>query len=187
MPLFVFALLYISIITIIYGSEFASVSTPFRIFALFKIVYALANASFAMPIFYLINKNAIGLYLRISAGILNLILDVVLIPRYGVLGAVFATGFSTALIGLLEIGVVIKTIKTKLPLIFDLKVFLVFSIALLPTLLIKGETVISLILRGFIYGITSISLMMIFKPIEEQDKQFMKSASESLYRVLRYF
>ncbi len=188
LPLFVFALLYApSIIMIIYGSEFASVSAAFRILALFKIVYVLTNASFALPVFYLINKKAIGLYLRISAGVLNLILDVVLIPRYGVLGAVFATGFSTALIGLLEIGVVIKAIKAKLPLIFDLKIFLVFSIALLPTLLIKGETVIPLILKGFIYGITSIPLMMILKPIEEQDKQFVKLASEPLYRLLRYF
>lgn len=188
LPLFAFALLYApSIITIIYGSEFASVSAAFRIFMLFKIVYVLTNASFAMPVFYLINKKTIGLCLRISAGILNLILDVLLIPRYGILGAIFATGFSTALIGLLEIGIVIKTIKAKLPLIFDLKIFLVFSIALLPTLLIKGETVIPLILKGFIYGIISISLMMILKPIEKQDKQFVKSASEPLYRLLRYF
>lgn len=187
-PVFAFALLYApSIIRIIYGEAFNSASGPFRILASFNMMYALLNASFAMPVFYLINKKTIGLCLRISAGILNLILDIILIPKYGVFGAVFATGSSMALIGMLEIGVVIKNIQARLPLVFYSKIILVFGLALLPTLLIGGETIIPIILKAVIYGISSIILMWLFKPMEEQDKLFVRSASEPLYQLVRYF
>jgi O-antigen/teichoic acid export membrane protein len=187
-PVFAFALLYVpSIITIIYGEAFSSASGPFRILAGLKMVYVLMNASFAMPVFYLISKKRIGLCLRISAGILNLILDIILIPKYGVLGAVYATGASMALIGILEIGVVIKSIQARLPLVFYSKIILVFGLALLPTLLIGGETIIPIILKGVIYGISSIMLMWLIKPMEERDKLFVKSASEPLYQLVRYF
>lgn len=187
-PVFAFALLYApSIITIIYGEAFSSASGPFRILASFKMVYALLNASFAMPVFYLISKKRIGLCLRISAGVLNLILDIILIPEYGVIGAVFATGSSMALIGILEIGVVVRSIPARLPFVFYSKIMLVFGLALLPTLLIGGETIIPIILKGVIYGISSIMLMWLIKPMEERDKLFVKSASEPLYQLVRYF
>ena len=187
-PVFAFAILYApSIITIIYGEAFSLASGPFRILASFNMVYILLNASFAMPVFYLINRKKIGLCLRISVGILNLILDIILIPKYGVFGAVFATGASTALIGILEIGVVIKDIQARLPLVFYFKIILLFSLALLPTLLIGGETIIPIILKGVVYGVSSVILMWFLKPIEARDKQFVKSASEPLYQVVRYF
>ena len=187
-PVFAFALLYApSIITIIFGGDFRLASGPFQILVTFNLVYALLNASFAMPVFYLINKKRIGLCLRISAGILNLILDIILIPKYGMLGAVYATGASMALIGILEIGVVIKNIQARLPLVFYSKIILVFGLALLPTLLIGGETIIPIILKGVVYGISGIILMWLLKPMEERDKLFVKSASEPLYQVVRYF
>jgi len=187
-PVFAFSLLYApSIITIIYGEAFSLACRPFRILVSFKVMYILLNASFAMPVFYLINKKRIGLCLRISAGILNLILDIMLIPKYGVFGAVFATGFSMAIIGILEIGVVIKSIQARLPLVFYSKIIIVFGLTLLPTLLIGGETIIPIILKGVVYGISSIILMWFIKPMEEQDKLFVKSASEPLYKLVRYF
>ena len=187
-PVVAFALLYSrSIITIVYGDSFGLASELFCALVYFNIIYNLLNASFSMPVFYLINKKTIGVFLRCSAGILNVILDIILIPKYGVFGAIFATGVSTALIGILELGVVIKNTKARLPLIFYSKIILIFSLALLPTLLFGGETVMPIILKGIIYAISSIILMWLLKPIEEQDKQFIKSASGPLYQLVRYF
>lgn len=188
LPVFAFVFLYApSIITIIYGEVFSPASKLFRILVSFKMVYVLMNASFAMPVFYLINRKKIGLYLRILAGVLNLVLDIILIPKYGVIGAVFATGASIALIGVLEIGVVIKNIHARLPILFYLKIMVVFGLALLPTLLIDGETIFPIIFKGVIYSVNSVILMWFLKPIEEQDKQFVKSASEPLYKIIRHF
>lgn len=188
LPVFAFVFLYVpSIITIIYGEVFSPASEIFRILVSLKMVYVLMNASFAMPVFYLINRKKIGLYLRIFAGILNLVLDIILIPKYGVIGAVFATGASIALIGVLEIGIVIRNIHARLPILFYFKVMVVFGLALLPTLLVDGETFFPIIFKGVIYSISSVILMWFLKPIEEQDKQFVKSASEPLYRIIRHF
>ena len=187
-PIAVFSLLYASqIITIIYGNVYALASGPFRILVSLKIIYVLLNASFAMPVFYLINKKKVGLGLRIAAGLLNVILDIILIPKFGMYGAVFATGFSLALIGILEIGIVVKNIQARLPFAFYSKIIFVFGLALFPTLLITGETIMFIVAKGIVYVVSSIVLMGLVKPLEERDKQFVKSANESLYRLIKFF
>ena len=187
-PVVAFGLLYAPlVINIIYGENYISASEPFRILVSFSLLYNLLNASFSMPVFYLINKKRLGLFFRISAGVLNLILDIILIPKYGILGAVFATGFSTALIGFFEIGVVIRNIQARLPILFYIKILMVFTLALIPTLLISGESVLYIILKGIIYGISSILLMLLIKPMESKDKDLIKSSSNLLYQLVKYF
>jgi len=159
-PVVAFGLLYSPlVIKVLYGEDFILASEPFRILVSFSLIYNLLNASFSMPVFYLINKKKLGLIFRISAGILNVILDIILIPKYGILGAVFATGSSTAIIGLFEIRVVFKNIPARLPFVFYLKIILIFGLALLPTLIVGGESIISIIMKGIIYGISRIFLV----------------------------
>jgi len=185
-PFYTFAMLYApSIITIIYGAEYQAASTAFRLFALLHLLYLATNVTSSTSAFYLINKKRVALCLRVSAGIINLVLNIILIPRYGIFAAIFATGFSTMLMGLLEFVVINREIKAKLPLVFYSKIFVVFSIALLPTLLVGGSGMIVFVLKGFIYGISSLGLMMLLKPIEKQDKQFVKAAHRPLYMLIK--
>jgi len=58
---------------------------------------------------------------------------------------------------------------------------------LFPTLLITGETIMFIVAKGIVYVVSSIVLMGLVKPLEERDKQFVKSANESLYRLIKFF
>lgn len=187
-PFFFFSLFNVySIIGVLYGEEYINAAPIFQIIALFKLMYVFSGASFAMPVFYLIRKKKIGLALRTSTGLMNLVLDIILIPMYGVMGAVFATGFSTFIIGLIEIGVVFKNIPVKYPFLFVAKLISICLLALVPSFFITGDNIFSLLLAGISYVLAFVFFMAIFKPIGDEEKELIKGVNEKVYKVIRWF
>jgi O-antigen/teichoic acid export membrane protein len=187
-PFFFFSLLKAkTIFNVLYGVEYINAYSIFLVFALLTVMYNFTGASYAMPVFYLIKKKQIGLVLRTSAGLMNLILDIILIPIYGVMGAVFATGFSMFIIGLMEIGVVLKNIPAKYPFLFVAKLISICSLALVPSLLITGDNLFSLVLAGIIYVLAFVVFMAIFKPIGDEEKELIRGVNEKVYKVIKWF
>jgi O-antigen/teichoic acid export membrane protein len=188
MPFFFFSLLKAkSIFNVLYGVEYIGAYSIFLVFVLLRIMYVFTGASYAMPVFYLIRKKQMGLVLRTSAGLMNLILDIILIPIYGVMGAVFATGFSMFIIGLLEIEVVLKNIPAKYPFLFVAKLISICLLALVPSLLITGDNLFSLVLAGIIYVLAFVFFMAIFKPIGDEEKELIRGVNEKVYKVIKWF
>lgn len=187
-PIYVFAIFNAEIIIeVLYGTQFSEVASYFKIFAAFSSIAILVGSCFCMPIFYLIQRKTTGLKIQLAGGILNLVLNFILIPPYGVVGVVVATGFSLALTGITKMLFVHYYTKAKLPLLFELKILIACFIALLPAIFVHGTDLISLLLKIIIYGIMLIAVLYLLKPLSDQTKELVKTLDNQAFAFVKYF
>ena len=100
--------------------------------------------------FYAIGKEKIVLFTRILAGILNLILDIILIYFFGVLGALIATGISVIVVCWLELYFIYFHLGTKYPTAFLIKSLICLSLAGFIASRFSGLSILNLVMYVFI-------------------------------------
>ena len=187
-PFYIFALFYApSIFKVFYGSEYLNASDILRVFVLSITIRIIVGSSFCMSAFYLLNLKRKGLSIQILGGIMNLVLDLILIPLYGVWGAVAATAFSLALAGVGQSFVLSRKIGVLPPFLFTGKIILACLLAMIPTLLIKLSSIYALLMAGILYGVTFLITMTILKPLGKEEKEMVRIVNPQLAAVVRYF
>ncbi|MBI4744254.1 MAG: polysaccharide biosynthesis C-terminal domain-containing protein [Actinobacteria bacterium] len=136
---------------------------------------------------YALNKEKIVLATRGVGAVLNIILDIILIPRYGAIGAVVATGSVGILLVLTEMTILRRYIKTRFPLVFALKIFLAGALGIFMASLIKPVNGIQLCFAALIYFVIFIIGVLILKPFSEDDKEVLSKIHPVVEMVVKYF
>lgn len=188
LPIYIFAIFNSHIIIeVLYGNQFSEAALYFKIIAVFTCISILVGSTFCMPVFYLIRRKAVGLKIQFVGGIVNLILNLILIPIYGVLGVVVATGVSISLTGVIEMFFVRYYINAKLPLRFESKIVLAGIMAALPAVLINSNSLISLLLKIVVYMIGLTAMLFLLKPFSSMSKDLIKNVDDRLYAFIKHF
>jgi O-antigen/teichoic acid export membrane protein len=188
LPIYMFALLHAySIFKIFYGVEYVGTSGILQLFIISTALRIIIGSSFCMPAFYLLQQKRNGVYVQIAGGVVNLILDVLLIPLYGVWGAVWATSFSLVMTGIGQVVILSRKIEIVPPFVFAGKIMIACTIALLPTFFFEIFNVYLLLAAGLVYGILFILTIAVLKPLDEQEKEMVKAVSPQFAAVVRYF
>jgi len=137
---------------------------------------------------YVLNQERMILLLRLSMGILNLGLNYFwLIPRYGALGAVIATGITGVLVIVWEITLIGSRITIHYPVLFTLKIVAASVAAAFLSILIPLTGILGLLAKGFVYLGTVAVLAFLFKPLGDRDRELLTTAAPWLGRTARYF
>ena len=130
-PIFLFSIFNAEIIiNYLFGSQFEKSANLFQVLGFFFMFSLFLGSGLNVTTLYSIHKEKMVLYLRILIGVINLVLDIILIPKYGALGAVMATGVATIAIISLEFSLVKNILKFKYPFLFVVKLGVASIIAL---------------------------------------------------------
>lgn len=187
-PAYVFALTYAdSIVLMLYGSQYDGAIILFRITILFAFVRMLFGAILCDPIFYLLKRKTIYLKIFLLGGLLNVLLDLLLIPWIGVVGAVIATSFSTVITGLFALVYLFKFINITIPVKFEIKILSICVLALIPTLMWGSDNLFLLIMKGLAYALFIVVFMVIIKPLNDGERNLLKEIDSRLYAVAKFF
>ena len=187
-PLYAFAIFNAKIIIeVLYGNQFSEAALYFKIFAGFSCVSILVGSSFCSPVFYLLRRKKLALKIQFAGGILNIVLNIILIPKYGVWGVVVATGFSQSLAGIIKMLFVRHYIKVDFPLIFEIKILLACIIALIPVAFVNGSGLILILIKITIYSLGFAAILFLIKPLSEEAKAFVESADKRIFALVRFF
>lgn len=188
MPIFVFAVFQADIIIqLLYGKQYLEAVIYFQTFALLACVSILSGSSFCMPVFYLINKKTLGLIIQIAGGLLNIVLDIALISKFGVLGIVIATSFSHALIGVVQMFFVLHYTKAPFPFLFEAKILLICIIALFPVYFLEGDGIFAIISKMILYGIGFTLAAFLLKPLDQKNREMILHVDKRLFALVKYF
>ena len=133
------------------------------------------------------NRELVSLYIRASTAVLNLLLAIFLIPRYRALGAIIATGIAALVTMLAETLAVRRHTKGRYPFIFTGKVILASIFALALTLLLRVESLRTLLAVGFLYMVLVVGALYLLKPLEERDKTVLARMDPRLAGLLSRF
>ncbi len=152
---------------LLFGEEFQTASKALRILAISAVVLTVGNIN--NSVFSGIGRPRVASMIVFSAAMLNLILNIILVPLYGIVGAASSTLIAFALILMLSILKLKKIIKFKAPWRHWLNITLAGLIFLLALAVLKKlitadfllEAVVSIVISGIVYLISLFLLRII--------------------------
>ena len=184
-PILVFMIAHSeSIVRCFYTETYLQVAPLIVVFSLFSILSICCSSETSITVVFPLNKERLFLYVRGVNGIVNIILNIVLIPKYGVLGAVLATGGTTLLTTLYEYRLAVKLVGIRLPYAFIVKLLLVIFISISWTLLFDDMNLWELLVVGSIYYGFTLFIMLHFYHFTEREKEIF---NENFPKVYCYF
>jgi O-antigen/teichoic acid export membrane protein len=187
-PLIAFLGVYAhQIIKAIYTETFLPAVPMIQLYASFFILQRIFGGGIHITAFYAMKKSKIILIARFIGGLLNLVFNLILIPLYGGIGAIIATGISVLVTVIIEYLFAAKYISKTYPYQFILKISISITVALCILSLIKVESFISIIYAGLIYGLLLSFMFYIFKPLDKNDQKIIFQMNLTSFKYLKLF
>lgn len=186
-PIFIFILLFSKKIMLLFGAEFLGVSHILIVLSVGTSVFAvLGISSSALVVSGYQKLNFINAFV---ATVLNITLNIILIPRYGILGAAWATLIALSLIAILRVIEARILLSINPFYLKDLKSIIAglitFSIVFyVKPYLMHFHTVVTLILAVVTIAVAYGIVMFIFV-FDEDDKDFLSSLNFLKNEVLK--
>ncbi len=171
------------ILSILTTSEFVIGTTviPFVAFG----VILLSFYRFCLHVIYIANKTHLTVRLLGISTALNIILNIILIPRMGIVGAAIATFITYGLLGILTLLVSRKYLRFDLSVPFILKSILASSIMTLCLWLINPESITLVIISIFAGVLIYFGGLLLIKGISKSEIAFFVSfTNDNLRRIL---
>lgn len=170
-----------------YGTDYGDTTVLLRVYAVSCCVQILVGASFCNPFFYILRRKKTLLEFQLMIGGLNIVLDLILIPLYGALGAIMATGASIVLIGMIKALYLWKKVGISLPWLFEIKIMVMCVAGLFCACWIKGTGLYYLMAKGVVYLLVLVLMAKLLKPLEKEDRLIINRINPFLREVSQHF
>ena len=164
-PIYMFCVFNSSaLISFIYGSVFEEASLALVVFAIFAGIQTALGNNFTVSTLYVIHKRNEAIRTTIEGSVLNIGLNFFLIPVFGMLGAITATGITMVYMVLRQLKIISgeMIITPTFPIIG--KCFLYCLSASIPPLILNWMNVSHLIINLFLYLTTLTAIIFWKKP-----------------------
>ena len=177
-PIIAFLAVYAQpIISYIFTETYLPVANMIQVYACFFILQRTIGGGVHVTALYATEKAKTVLITRLVGGFINLALNLILIPKYGAMGAIVATGFCLILTVVLEYICIRRLLRHSYPFIFILKVSLATIVALSALKVFHVETIISLLGLGVGYILILLFIFYLLKPLNQADKTVIKTSN----------
>ena len=187
-PPFIFVAAFAhSMIVTFFGEAFAPAGSLLWIYALFSLASTFAGANVCHPILYVANRQRTLLGLRITAGALNIALDVLLIPLLGAAGAVIATSVSNLTTHTVELALLRRATQASYPVAVAAKFLGASLLATIPAMFLSNAGWISLTSGALMFGVIFAIVIWRMHPLAMSDYAALTTALPGLRPVLRWF
>ncbi len=175
-PMFTFALIFIKpLVVLMYSNEFVEMAAIFPILFLGFAISQLLNVAGSVP--YYLEKQIVPTIISIASGVFNIVLDIILIPRYGIYGAAVANFFAQVISSLIGYIYNVKIMKFKFPILDFIKVIVICALAYL--LLISISNIVIRIILGVVLFILYYFILKFFKVLKKADIELISSLKSS--------
>ena len=167
-PIYMFCVFNSSVlINFIYGSAFEEASLALVIFAAFAGIQTALGNNFTVSTLYVIHKRNEAIRTTIEGSALNIGLNLLLIPVFGMLGAITATGITMVYMVLRQLKIIAN--KMKIAPVFSVisKCFLYCLIASIPPLILTWIHAGNLIINLLLYLTTLVAILFWTKALSD--------------------
>ena len=167
-PIYMFCVFNSSVlINFIYGSVFEEASLALVIFAAFAGIQTALGNNFTVSTLYVIHKQNEAIRTTIEGSVLNIGLNFLLIPAFGMLGAITATGITMVYMVLRQLKIISN--EMKIAPVFPIigKCFLYCLIASIPPLILTWIHAGNLITNLLLYLTTLVAILFWTKALSD--------------------
>jgi O-antigen/teichoic acid export membrane protein len=184
LPIFIIIILFPgAIINILFGKEYLVAETALRILSIGTFFSSLAFI--ASRLILMVGKTKVLLMDLILVFIINIILNIILVPLYGLSGAAFSTMICGLILSLLFF-LQARNYTSIVPI--RRKMLKIFIITLIPTGLLiffKQFVIInplSMILMGLFFFLSYILLILLTECLDKNDFMILRSIKEKIFK-----
>ena len=186
-PLVLFYIFSQDILRIIFSEEYTAGAVVLVILALGYFIHFTTTSSYYVLLTF--NKTKVTLIIATVGLILNIILNLILIPQSGIKGAAIATAISLILIGILRYLYCYKILNLNFLTFKMVRLFLVGIFSFIILYFIKGlfitNNLLTIILVSLIFILIFISSLFVTRSLETEDIMILTSIKEKLISYLR--
>ena len=169
-----------------FGKEYVAGSTALIILIFAFLLHSITHVN--SSILVMLKKTKIIFFVGIIIALLNILLNVLLIPRYGIIGGAIAMSFSLILNYIIYSILVYKITKifTSFGVYFKFIISGVISLFIIYLIKIRMEISFgNLMILCLLFASIYITLLILFKSFDEQDKEIFVATKNKLYNILR--
>lgn len=187
-PVLVFCLFNAQNIALaLYGPNYSAVGSLLAIFLFFNLLVRVLGTTVHQYALYVTGRPRLVVLCQ-WLGLLAVIgLGVALIPRWGPAGALVADGLAQMVIGTLMLLFLWNALPRKYPLGFTWRLLLGLTIAALPGILWHPSSRLLIGISGGIFLILCLGLLLIIKPLNNEDVTMAALMNARIARLLRPF
>ena len=187
-PVYVFCAINSAyIIEFIYGIEFSEGRTALTTYATFAGIQTALGVNFSVSALFVVNQRDIALRSTVEGSILNIALNLFMIPIFGMLGAITATGITMVYMVLRQLKVLSSEIEIKSGFSIVGQCFLFCLLASIPLPILSVFGWGHLITNLLIYLITFFLLLVILKPFNNEQRQLLINMYPALGNKTKWF
>jgi len=162
-------LLSSAITHILFGPAYGSAAGLMVVYGAFWLASSFLAAGIPFSSMLALGSQRQAVAIRATTGILNVVLDVVLIPPLGALGAVIATGIANLVAHIGDFVVAAWRMKASYPWSFAARSGLAAAVASVPALLLRPEQLLGAVLVAVLYLVLFGVALSILRPLTPAD------------------
>ncbi len=175
------------IVVLLFGENFAPTSTLLFALTLFNLGSTLVGANICHPLLYVADQQRTLFGLRLGAGFLNIVLDLVLIPIWGALGAVVATGTSNLLTHLIELVLLRRQVTRHYPISTAFKLLVACALAIIPAIVLGKASWLALMLGSTLFTVIFVGVIRYARLLSSNDYALLTQALPRMQPILDWF
>lgn len=175
------------LIAFVFGEQYAEAAPLLLLYIFFLGASEVLGANFTVSTLFVLHRRDAAMRSTVEGSVINIGLNLLLIPAYGVMGAVAATGSVMAYMVLRQLMVIQKEMDVR-PVFPVIGKCLLFSIsAIAPTLILSRFFGSHVILNGIVYLIAFIILLVWRKPFTQDHRHLIVNMYPRLDPWVRCF
>jgi len=174
-------------VNLFFGAEFITpekaVENSLRLLAIGALFYSMTMA--LNNLLQMKGKSKLILINILFVAIINLILNIILVPIYGIMGAAFSTMIANIILSILLIFQ-IKHILSIIP--YRRKMLTIIISALIPSIILVfikqfiSITFLTMVFQGIFFGLFYILLILLTKSLDKNDLMILKSFKKTIIK-----
>lgn len=175
------------IINNIYSARYGASVPVTQTLSILMACSVIAGFSLGTSALYAIGRERLACLLVGIAAVFNILTEIILVRRIGILGAACATGFSMLFLAVLATAAARHSVPFRFPGAFIAKIVIAACFGLVPTFCLTAHSVATLILGSLVWGTSFLLGLFVLKPLERLDSEALAHLSPRLASIAEPF
>lgn len=186
-PLVAFCVPHANAIISVFGTTYTQAGPLLAVFLAMNALIQLVGGGGHEPVLYVLGKQHWAVISRWGSLGLLALLDVLLIPRYGALGALLAVGIAQVAAEVFQLLLVSRSVARPYPITFILRILAAMVVPMVFSVLWRPASLVGLVAAGLGYAAILIVCLRLIRPLDAEDNLLLNQVAAPLRAILRSF